>query len=80
MSGFFQTDNSNLTHRHLYPRVTGPRAPVSYTLDNAMGTITQVDNRGYEHAFNGQSPYMTNQRVCGDVIVEGLLGDIDLGP
>jgi len=45
-----------------------------------MGTITQVDNRGYEHAFNGQSPYMTNQRVCGDVIVEGLLGDIDLGP
>jgi len=77
MSRSFQTDNSNLTHQHLYPRVTDPHSTTSYSLDSAVGTITQIDNCSYEHAFNGQSPYMTNQQVRSSVIDEGVFEDID---
>jgi len=78
MSGRFQTDNSNLTHQHLYLRVTGPRSTASFSLNNAVGTITQVDNRSYEHAFNGRAPYMTNQRVSSCVVEGGPFEDVDL--
>ena len=79
MSQPFQTDNSNLTHQHLYPRVIGARATTHYSLDHAVGTITQIDNRKYEHAFNGQGPYMTNQRVRDSVTGDGAFEDVDTG-
>ena len=73
----FGTDNSNLTRQHLYPRVTGPRATASFSLDNVVGSITQVDNRSYEHAFNGRAPYMTNQRVSSCVVEGGPFEEVD---
>ena len=59
----FATDLSNRTLTSLFPRVTGNHPRVVFTLDNAVGTITQTDNRVFERRFNGNGPYPSNQRV-----------------
>jgi len=59
----FATDLSNRTSTSLFPHVTGNHPRAVFTLDNAVGTITQTDNRMFEHCFNGNGPYPSNQRV-----------------
>jgi len=39
-----------------------PRAV--YTLNNAVGTITQTDIQSFEHHFDGEGSYPTDQCVC----------------
>jgi len=63
-----ETDNSNCVPADMYPWVTGQHSKSFYTLDNAVGTITQVDTRTFEHAFNSRAPYPTNQRVSSCVV------------
>jgi len=60
----FATDLSNRTPISLFPRVTGNHPRAVFTLDNAVGTITQTDNQVFERRFNGNGPYPSNQRVC----------------
>ena len=65
MSGLFQTDNSNLPSSFLYPRVIGTKAEATYDLTTAVGTITQIDKRAFDKAYNGQGRYPLNKEVCG---------------
>jgi len=68
MSGFFQTDNSNLPLSSLYPRVTGNKTQTTYNLTTAIGTITQIDKHSFNKAFDGHGRYPANKEVhrCDD--------------
>ena len=59
----FASDLSNWTPTSLFPRVMGNHPRAVFTLDNAVGTITQTDNRMFECCFNGNGLYPSNQRV-----------------
>jgi len=64
----FATDNSNQTPASFYPRVTGTHGHAHYTLDHAVGTITQVENRSFDKAFDGNSHYPLPSEVSDGVI------------
>ena len=62
----FSADMSNRTTASLFPRVTGNHAKTSYSLEHAVGTITQIDNRIFDKGFDGHPTYPTNQRVSSN--------------
>ena len=59
----FGTDNSNLTHASLFPRVVGNHPRALFRLDNYVGTISQLENRTFERSFDLSGTYPTTQRV-----------------
>jgi len=59
----FATDVSNRTPSSLFPKVVGQHSRASYTLDTAVGTITQLDTRTFDKAFNGMGRYPSAQQV-----------------
>ena len=65
MLATFAADTSNRTPAMLFPRVLGTQARVSYSLDNAVGTITQLENRVFSNNFMMTGSYPTTQRVSG---------------
>ena len=65
----FGTDNSNLTHSSLFPRVVGTHPRALFQLDNYVGTISQLENRNFERSFNLSGSYPTIQRVSFKVDV-----------
>jgi len=70
----FATDLGNCVPSSLFPRVTGNHAKAVYSLDSAVGTITQSNNHSFDRSFNGEGPYPTNQRVS-DLALWDSLGD-----
>ena len=63
MSARFDADMSNRSPSDLFPRVTGQRVKAIFSMETAVGTITQVDSRTFNRAFNSQHPYPTNSQV-----------------
>jgi len=59
----FTTNVSNHTPSSLFPKVVGQHSHASYTLDTAIGTITQFDTRTFDKAFNGMGRYPSAQQV-----------------
>jgi len=64
MSVQFNADMSNSSSSDLFPRVTGQKVKAIFTMETAVGTITQTDSRAFSRAFNSQCPYPTNSQVC----------------
>ena len=62
----FATDMSNHVPSSLYPKVVGQHSRALYTLDYAVGTITQMDTRTFNQSFNKMGPYPSAQQVCID--------------
>jgi len=62
----FHSDMSNRVPASLYPKVTGQHSRASYSLDHAVGTITQVDTRTFDQSFNKMGPYPSGQQVRND--------------
>ena len=60
----FATDMSNRSVSSLFPSVTGVHPRASYSLVNAVGTITQVDNRVFDKSFDSTGRYPSNAQVC----------------
>ena len=54
---------SNRVPASLYPKVIGQHSRASYSLDHAVGTITQVDTRTFNQSFNKMGPYPSAQQV-----------------
>ena len=72
----FATDMSNRVPTSLYPKVVGQHSRASYTLDHAVGTITQMDTQTFNQSFNKMGPYPSAQQVCNDCrVLRGLLMD-----
>ena len=60
----FATDMSNRPASSLFPSITGVHPRTSYSLDHAVGTITQVDNRIFDKSFDSSGRYPSNTQVC----------------
>jgi len=62
----FTTDISNCVPASLYPKVVGQHSRTSYTLDHAVGSITQMDTQTFDQSFNKMGPYPSAQQVCNN--------------
>jgi len=60
----FTTDMSNHLTTDLFPIVTGQHARAVYSLDHAVGTITQTDTHAFSRSFDSTGHYPTNPRIC----------------
>jgi len=62
----FATNNSNLMPAHFFPQVTSTHGCAQYTLDHAVGAISQVENCSFDKAFDGNDQYPHPPEVCYD--------------
>ena len=63
MPPMFTTDLSNRTTADLFPVVTGQHAHAVFTLDHAVGTITQTDTCIFSRSFDTTGRYPSNVQV-----------------
>jgi len=66
LPSMFATDLNNRTPASLFPKVVGQHPRSSYELDNTVGTITQIDTRIFDQAYNSQGRYPSPQQVSDD--------------
>ena len=69
----FTADISNRVPSSLFPKVVGQHSRALYTLDTAIGTISQVDTRTFDKAFNGMGRYPSAQQVSSVCRVQRVL-------
>jgi len=62
----FATDMSNCTPASLYLKVVRQYSHTLYTLNHAVGTITQVNTRTFNQSFNKMGPYPSAQQCQGN--------------
>ena len=59
----FDSDMSNRLASSLFPRITGVHPRTSFSLERAVGTISQVDNCIFNKAFDSTGRYPSNTQV-----------------
>jgi len=70
----FHSDMSNRVPASLYPKVIGQHSRASFTLDHAVGSITQINTRKFDNSFNKMGPYPSADQVRNDLyILIGLM-------
>jgi len=64
----FATDMSNCIPASLYPKIVSQHSRALYSLDHAVGTITQIDTWNFDQSFNKMGPYPSGQQVYNSLI------------
>ena len=59
----FSTDMTNRPDSSLFPRVIGVRNKATYTLETAVGTISSIDSRNFDRAYDLSGRYPSNLQV-----------------
>ena len=60
----FATNLNNRPVSSLYPKVVGQHPLATYSLTNAVGTISGIDSRTFDRAYNLSGHYPSNRQVC----------------
>jgi len=69
LPSMFTTDLNNRTPASLFPKVIGQHPRSTYELDNTVGTITQIDTRVFDRAYNSQGRYPSPQQVSDNSLI-----------